>query len=155
MRASGCFRFVRDMALHHVDAGGWPRYVGLLRSQGGVMDLLKAGYPESDLGISRARGPRATGTRRAGTFVLLDRAGTRRGGMRPKRHQLGDLTPRALRWNYGATTSTVKVSGRMGAAPPPAGAGPVRAVGRKIRPLRSSIASVRAPGCVTTVCSVS
>lgn len=51
MRASGHFRFVRDAALQHVDAGSWQRCVGLLRSQGGVMDLLKAGYSESDLGI--------------------------------------------------------------------------------------------------------
>ena len=52
MRSSECFRFVREAALHHVDAGSWRRHVGLLRSQGGVMDLLKAGRPESDLGIS-------------------------------------------------------------------------------------------------------
>ena len=51
MRASGCFRFVREAALHHVDAGGSERYVGLLCSQGGVMELLKAGYSAEDLGI--------------------------------------------------------------------------------------------------------
>ena len=52
MRASGCFRFVREAVLHHIDAGGCERSVGLLRSQGGVMDLLKAGYSDEDLGIS-------------------------------------------------------------------------------------------------------
>jgi len=52
MRDSGCFRFVRDLALHHVDTGGWQRYVGLLRSQGGVMELLKAGRSEQELGIT-------------------------------------------------------------------------------------------------------
>lgn len=51
MRASGCFCLVREVALHHVDAGSWRRHVGLLRSQGGVMDLLKAGRSESALGI--------------------------------------------------------------------------------------------------------
>jgi len=51
MQASGCFRFVRESVLHHIDAGGWERSVGLLRSQGGVMDLLKAGYSDEDLGI--------------------------------------------------------------------------------------------------------
>jgi SAM-dependent methyltransferase len=56
MRASGCFQFVRDLALHHVDAGGAERFVGLLRSQGGVMDLLKAGYSEHDLGIDVLEG---------------------------------------------------------------------------------------------------
>lgn len=51
MRASGCFRLVRELALHHVDAGNWRRHVGLLRSQGGVMDLLKTGHSESELAI--------------------------------------------------------------------------------------------------------
>jgi SAM-dependent methyltransferase len=52
MRASGCFQFVRESVLHHIDAGNSERYVGLLRSQGSVMDLLKAGYSEQDLGIT-------------------------------------------------------------------------------------------------------
>ena len=51
MRDSGCFRFVREAVLHHTDTGGCERYVGLLRSQGGVMDLLKAGHSEGELGI--------------------------------------------------------------------------------------------------------
>ena len=52
MRASGCFRFVRESVLHHADAGNAGRYVGLLHSQGGVMDLLKAGHSDQDLGIA-------------------------------------------------------------------------------------------------------
>ena len=52
MRSSGCFRFVRESLLHHIDAGNCDRYVGLLRSQGGVMDLLKAGHSEQELGIT-------------------------------------------------------------------------------------------------------
>lgn len=51
MEASGCFRFVRDLLLHHVDEGDGDRFLGLLRSQGGVMDLLKAGHSEDELGI--------------------------------------------------------------------------------------------------------
>jgi hypothetical protein len=43
---------VRELVLHHIDAAGCERCVGLLRSQGGVMDLLKAGYSDEDLGIS-------------------------------------------------------------------------------------------------------
>lgn len=51
MRESGRFRYVSDCVLHHVDSGDWRRYVGLLRSQGGVMDLLKSGTAESELAI--------------------------------------------------------------------------------------------------------
>jgi SAM-dependent methyltransferase len=51
MQQSGCFRFSRECVLHHVDQGDATRFLGLLRSQGGVMDLLKAGYTEEQLGI--------------------------------------------------------------------------------------------------------
>lgn len=51
MRDSGCFRLVREALLHHVDAGDCDRFVGLLRSQGGVMDLLKAGHTDKELGL--------------------------------------------------------------------------------------------------------
>ena len=51
MDASGCFRVTREAALHHVDRGDAARLVGLLRSQGGIMDLLKAGHSEAALGI--------------------------------------------------------------------------------------------------------
>lgn len=52
MRESGCFEFVRESLLHHIDTGNGERYLGLLRSQGSVMDLLKAGYSDQDLGIT-------------------------------------------------------------------------------------------------------
>jgi len=51
MEESGCFRFTRECVLHHVDEGDAARFLGLLRSQGGVMDLLKAGRSEAQLGI--------------------------------------------------------------------------------------------------------
>jgi hypothetical protein len=37
--------------MHHIDQGNAERHVGLLRSQGGVMDLLKAGHSSVELGI--------------------------------------------------------------------------------------------------------
>lgn len=52
MRESGRFRFVRESLLHHVDDGDGERFAGLLRSQGGVMDLLKAGRSDEELGIT-------------------------------------------------------------------------------------------------------
>jgi len=51
MRQSGCFRYVREILVHHIDEGNAERHVGLLRSQGGVMDLLKAGRSSAALGI--------------------------------------------------------------------------------------------------------
>jgi SAM-dependent methyltransferase len=51
MQQSGCFRFTREVLLHHVDLGNAERHVGLLRSQGGVMDLLKAGHSSAELAI--------------------------------------------------------------------------------------------------------
>lgn len=56
MRDSGCFRFVCDVALHHVDTGNWERPLGLLRSQGGVMELLRSGIAASELGIPELEG---------------------------------------------------------------------------------------------------
>jgi SAM-dependent methyltransferase len=51
MQQSGCFRFTREVLMHHIDQGAAERHVGLLRSQGGVMDLLKAGRSSDELGI--------------------------------------------------------------------------------------------------------
>jgi SAM-dependent methyltransferase len=56
MQDSGCFRFTRECVLHHVDQGDAERCVGLLRSQGSVMDLLKADYTEDELGIGELAG---------------------------------------------------------------------------------------------------
>jgi len=56
MQGSGCFRFTRECVLHHVDEGDAERFVGLLRCQGGVMDLLKAGHTEDEIGIGELDG---------------------------------------------------------------------------------------------------
>jgi hypothetical protein len=56
MEASGCFRFTRDLVLHHVDEGDAERFLGLLLSQGGVMDLIKAGHSQDELCISELDG---------------------------------------------------------------------------------------------------
>ncbi len=55
MQESGCFRYVRECALHHTDEGNAERLVGLLLSQGHVRTLLKAGYTEADLKIDQLR----------------------------------------------------------------------------------------------------
>jgi SAM-dependent methyltransferase len=55
MKASGCFRYVREALLHHGDCGNAERLVGLLLSQGSTMDLLKCGQSEEQLGISELR----------------------------------------------------------------------------------------------------
>ena len=55
MRASGCFRYTKEIVLHQVDQGSAERLVGLLMSQGSVMTLLKAGYTEQQLGIKQFR----------------------------------------------------------------------------------------------------
>jgi ubiquinone/menaquinone biosynthesis C-methylase UbiE len=51
MTASGCFRFTKEIVLHHTEPGNAERLVGLLLSQGSVMTLLKNGLSEADLGI--------------------------------------------------------------------------------------------------------
>lgn len=51
MQASGAFRFVREIVVHHRDSGNAERLVGLLLSQGYINTLLKQGYTEQDLGI--------------------------------------------------------------------------------------------------------
>ncbi len=51
MAASGCFRFTKEIVLHHTEPGDAERLVGLLLSQGSVMTLLKSGLGEADLGI--------------------------------------------------------------------------------------------------------
>lgn len=51
MTASGCFRYTKEIVLHHVETGNAERLVGLLLSQGSVMTLLKKGVSERELGI--------------------------------------------------------------------------------------------------------
>lgn len=55
MRSSGCFRYTKEIVVHHSDRGNAGRLVGLLLSQGGVMSLLKMGLSESELGIDAFR----------------------------------------------------------------------------------------------------
>lgn len=56
MHASGCFRYTKEVVLHHVDSGNAERMIYLLLSQGGVKDLLKNGLTEQELGIDLFRG---------------------------------------------------------------------------------------------------
>ena len=55
MQASGCFRYTKEIVVHHTDVGNADRLVGLLLSQGSVMTLLKNGASEEQLGIDRLR----------------------------------------------------------------------------------------------------
>jgi len=51
MRASGCFRYTKEIVVHHVEQGNAGRLVGLFLSQGSVMTLIKMGLSEQELGI--------------------------------------------------------------------------------------------------------
>ncbi len=55
MQASGCFRYVKEIVVHHFDNGNAERFIGILLSQGGVMTLLKNGLSEKQIGIDRFR----------------------------------------------------------------------------------------------------
>jgi ubiquinone/menaquinone biosynthesis C-methylase UbiE len=55
MANSGCFRYTKEIVLHHEEEGNGDRFIGLLLSQGNAMSLLKAGYTEVELGIDRFR----------------------------------------------------------------------------------------------------
>jgi len=55
MRASGCFRYVKEIALHQKDSGNAERFVGLLLSQGSVSGLLKRGLSETEIGLEGVR----------------------------------------------------------------------------------------------------
>jgi len=51
MRISGCFRYTKEIVLHHIEPGNAERLVGILLSQGSVMTLLKGGVSESQIGL--------------------------------------------------------------------------------------------------------
>lgn len=51
MRASGCFRHLRELSVHHVEEGNAEGLVGLVMSDGFVRGLMKAGVSEDDLGL--------------------------------------------------------------------------------------------------------
>jgi SAM-dependent methyltransferase len=55
MQTSGCFCYIKEVVIHHVDEGNSDRLVGLALSQGGVQTLFKHGYTEADIGIDRLR----------------------------------------------------------------------------------------------------
>ena len=56
MKASACFRFVKEVVVHHIEEGNAERFVGLTRSQGNVATLLKKGLSEQDLGLNEFQG---------------------------------------------------------------------------------------------------
>jgi ubiquinone/menaquinone biosynthesis C-methylase UbiE len=51
MKNSGCFRYTKEIVVHHIEQGNAERLIGLLLSQGSVMTLLKNGIDEHQLGI--------------------------------------------------------------------------------------------------------
>ena len=55
IRASGYFRYTKEIAVHHVETGNAERLVGLLLSQGGVASLLKHGLSEQEIGVDTLR----------------------------------------------------------------------------------------------------
>ncbi len=55
MRASGLFRFVSEIAVHHREQGDADRLLALIRSQGGTVALLNEGLSEDELGLTRLR----------------------------------------------------------------------------------------------------
>jgi SAM-dependent methyltransferase len=55
MRASGCFRWTKEIALQHVETGGVERLVGLAATHSYVAALLKLGVSEDDLGLDALR----------------------------------------------------------------------------------------------------
>ncbi len=55
MRASGHFRFVKEIKLHHVEQGNAERIVGVALSQGQIAGLRKHGLSEDEIGITALR----------------------------------------------------------------------------------------------------
>ncbi len=55
IRESGRFRYVKEVAVHHIETGSADRFVGLLLTQGSVQSLLKAGRGEDEIGLTRFR----------------------------------------------------------------------------------------------------
>ncbi len=52
IKASGHFRYAREIAVHHVEMGNAERLVGLILSQGGIATLLKHGLSEAEIGVA-------------------------------------------------------------------------------------------------------
>jgi ubiquinone/menaquinone biosynthesis C-methylase UbiE len=55
MTSSGCFRFTREVLVHHVEHGNSERLVGLALGQGNIAGLLKKGLSECEIGIDSLR----------------------------------------------------------------------------------------------------
>ena len=55
MIESKCFRYTKEIVLHHREEGNADRFIGILLSQGGIRSLLDPGQSEEELGISRSR----------------------------------------------------------------------------------------------------
>jgi SAM-dependent methyltransferase len=55
IRASGHFRYAREVVMHQEETGGVARLVGIVMSQGGVEDLLKLGVTEEEMGLPEFR----------------------------------------------------------------------------------------------------
>lgn len=52
LRAGGRFPFTREVIVHAEEPGDAARFVGLLRSQGGIRTLAKAGLDEDTIGVT-------------------------------------------------------------------------------------------------------
>lgn len=65
MQASGKFRYVNEIVLHHVEQGNASRLIGLAMSQGSIATLLKHGMSEDEIGATdfRRSAERAMGDR--------------------------------------------------------------------------------------------
>jgi ubiquinone/menaquinone biosynthesis C-methylase UbiE len=51
MQASGCFRYAKEVVIHHIEPGNAERLVGLALGQGSTAGLLKQGFSEQALGL--------------------------------------------------------------------------------------------------------
>lgn len=55
MQASGCFKYVKEITIHHEELGNAERLIMLALTQGSTITLLKNNITEIDLGIPRFR----------------------------------------------------------------------------------------------------
>jgi hypothetical protein len=53
MKASGQFRFTKEIVLHQIEPGNADRLIGLARSMGSVANLLKNELTEDEIGLTR------------------------------------------------------------------------------------------------------
>jgi SAM-dependent methyltransferase len=56
IKASGHFRFVKEILVHHIENGNADRLVGIALSQGSIATLLKRGLTLEEIGIDKLRG---------------------------------------------------------------------------------------------------